>query len=91
MTDPVVDFSDAPEPTPVEAPRRRGRPRSPETIERDARVFAALTTGPLTKEQLVAELGMRPQLVYLSLWRLKREGRVDRAADGTARHTWQTL
>lgn len=91
MTDPIVDFSDVPEAAPTETPRRRGRPRAPETIERDARVLAALTDGPMTKEQLVESLQLRAELVYLSLWRLKRQRRVDRTSDGTTRHTWHTV
>lgn len=89
-----MNFSDGDEPTSTEqppAPRRRGRPRSQETIERDARVLKALDQGPLTKEQLVDELGLAPQLVYLSLWRLKRDQRVERASDGAARHTWNLV
>lgn len=88
-----MNFSDgadaAPEPAP--APRRRGRPRSQLTIERDARVLAALGAGPRTKEQLVEELGLAPQLVYLSLWRLKRDQRVERKSDGVSRHEWSVV
>jgi hypothetical protein len=95
LTDPVMDFSDGPD-TPVaeapEAPRRRGRPRSQETLERDGQVLTALRDGgPKTKEQLVEELVMKPQLVYLSLWRLKRDKSVERTSDGTARHTWRVV
>lgn len=93
MTDPVMDFSDAPQASEVPSePRRRGRPRSPQTIERDSRVLAALRDGgPRTKEQLVAELGLQPQHVYLSLWRLRRENRVSRAATGVERHIWHVV
>jgi predicted Rossmann fold nucleotide-binding protein DprA/Smf involved in DNA uptake len=89
-----MDFSDGPG-TPGDeapsAPRRRGRPRSQETIARDAQVLKALGEGPKTKEQLVDELGLAPQLVYLSLWRLKRDQRVEKTSDGVARHTWSVV
>jgi len=95
LTDPVMDFSDAPqtiEPPPPVAPRRRGRPRSPLTIERDDRVLTALRDGgPRTKEQLAEELRLQPQLVYLSLWRLRRTNRVTRATSGAERHIWHVV
>jgi hypothetical protein len=94
LTEPIMNFSDDADAAPAEAPpapRRRGRPRSQETIERDARVLGALAAGPLTKEQLVEQLGLAPQLVYLSLWRLKRDQRVERTSDGVARHTWHAV
>lgn len=84
-----MDFTGDPAP----APRRRGRPRSPETIERDDRVFAQLRdAGPQSKEQLVEALGnLKPTHVYLSLWRLAKENRVERASDGATRHVWQVV
>lgn len=89
-----MDFSDGPNAPSAEvpsAPRRRGRPRSQETLVRDAQVLKALGEGPRTKEQLVDELGIAPQLVYLSLWRLKRDQRVEKTSDGVARHTWSVV
>lgn len=87
MTDPIVDFSDRPT---HDAPRRRGRPRSPDTIDRDRRVVNVLTSrGAQTKDQLVAEIGLKPSLVYLALWRLKREGRVERTSGGGERYVWR--
>ena len=94
---PIVDFSDAPSDPPVaseapEAPRRRGRPRSPQTIERDERVLKALhASGQLTKEQLVSELQLEPNMVYLSLWRLRRAGRVVRESTTSERHVWRLV
>lgn len=91
MTEPIMSFSDAPNDEP-EPPRRRGRPRSPETIRRDELVLNALReVGPQTKEQLVAKLDLRPQLVYLSLWRLRRQGQVERTSAGADRHTWSAI
>lgn len=94
LTEPVMNFSDgadAAQPASPTASRRRGRPRSQETIERDARVLTALGAGSRTKEQLVEELALAPQLVYLSLWRLKRDQKVERTSDGVARHTWTVV
>lgn len=76
------------EPTPEES-TRRGRPRSQETLSRDESVVAALQTGSRTKEQLADELGIGPNLVYLSLWRLRRAGRVEKITDGDVRHSWR--
>lgn len=90
MTDPIVDFSDVPEPETGEVARRRGRPRSQETIQRDAEVLKALQDGgPQTKEQLVEAMRLKPSLVYLALWRLKRTGQVERTSDGANRYVWQ--
>lgn len=91
LTDPIMDFSDAPNQTPpAAAPRRRGRPRSPETIERDAQVLTVLREqGPQTREQLVERFQVKPSLVYLALWRLRRTGEVERTSDESARYVWR--
>lgn len=93
MTDPIVDFSDVSQPQQsTSAPRRRGRPRSPDTVERDHRVLTALQNdGPHTKEQLVEKIGLTPSLIYLALWRLKREGRVERTSREGVRYVWQVI
>lgn len=58
---------------------RRGRPRDPGVIERDERVLGALSsTEAKTKSQIAGELGLEPSVVYLSLWRLHKAGRVER-------------
>lgn len=68
------------EPTEAEGNSRRGRPRDPSVQQRDERVFEALGSGePKTKSQLSEELSLSPNTVYLSLWRLHREGRVARS------------
>lgn len=93
MTEPIMDFSDAPnEVPPPAAPRRRGRPRSPETIQRDADVLAVLRErGPQTREQLVERFDVKPSLVYLALWRLRRAGQVERTSDEAARYVWRVV
>lgn len=67
----------APE-TPTEAPTdgRKGRPRPPETVERDQKVFDALAGGGMSREAIANALEMDRNAVYLSLWRLKRDERV---------------
>lgn len=58
---------------------RRGRPRPPETLERDGQVLQLLERmGPLTRNDLAEALGIAPQLAYLALSRLAREGKVKR-------------
>lgn len=86
MTEPIKDFS-----ADVEPARRRGRPRSPETVDRDERVLAILRTGDATREQLVEELKLKPSLVYLALWRLRRAGLVERTSDASTRHVWRLV
>jgi site-specific DNA-cytosine methylase len=55
----------------------KGRPRPNETVERDDKVYAALATQGLTRAAIAASTGLSPNLVYLSLWRLKRDLRVE--------------
>jgi predicted Rossmann fold nucleotide-binding protein DprA/Smf involved in DNA uptake len=58
---------------------RRGRPRDQSVIERDQRVLEALQPGESkTKSQIAADLGLEPNTVYLSLWRLHKNGQVER-------------
>ena len=67
-------------------PTQKGRPRPSETLERDEQVYGALTE-PKSRETLAAELSMEPKLVYLSLYRLRRDGRVvGTRTDGA--HKW---
>lgn len=55
----------------------RGRPRPPETIERDRRILALLNeNGALTRNDLAELLGEEKVKVYLSLTRLRNDGRV---------------
>jgi hypothetical protein len=89
LTEPIMEFSDDPAHAAPTASTRRGRPRSQETIQRDELVLKKLAEGPRTKEQLVQELGLKDTHVYLSLWRLRRDGHVERAADEDSRHLWR--
>lgn len=77
MTEPVA---------PEDTTTRQGRPRPSDTIERDEQVFNVLTE-PKSRETIAAELNMAPKLVYLSLYRLRKTGRVNRErVDGA--HKW---
>jgi predicted Rossmann fold nucleotide-binding protein DprA/Smf involved in DNA uptake len=67
---------------------RRGRPRSPEVVERDDAVYAVLTAGPATREQVAEAVGITPSAAYLSLWRLKRDEKIKRV-EGNGRQ-WAT-
>jgi site-specific DNA-cytosine methylase len=67
----------------------RGRPRPTATIERDEQVFAALETAQ-TKDELAVTTGLEAKQVYLSLWRLARDGRVAKAREAGA-HRWSRV
>jgi predicted HTH transcriptional regulator len=55
----------------------RGRPRPEATIERDKQVFAYLSeNGAKTRKELVEGTGIAGNEVYLSLYRLKRDGAI---------------
>ena len=62
----------------LDAPARlgRGRPRPQETLDRDEKVFVAIIE-PKTRREIAAETGIDVKLVYLSLCRLRRAGRID--------------
>lgn len=68
----------------------KGRPRPQETVERDQRVFDALAMQGLSREAISTAVQVKPNLVYLSLWRLKRDSRVERVRhDGN--WVWQRV
>lgn len=64
--------------TEPEAPaEKRGRPRPEATIERDKKVLEHLrTTGPQDRAAIAAGLEMEGKEVYLSLYRLNRDGEI---------------
>lgn len=70
----------------AEDTRRRGRPRPQETLERDDRALASLREGAKTTEELAAALGVEKSIAYLSVYRLKRDGRIVPATEG--RNKW---
>lgn len=70
--------------------RGRGRPRVPEVVARDEAVYQALTPTPASVAQLAESTGNTKNATYLSLWRLRNQGRVALARDGSAR-TWSVV
>jgi hypothetical protein len=88
------DMTDAVEAQPTVAPdegSRRGRPRPDETLKRDERVLAAIGESGSTRDEIATALGdIPPQLVYLSLHRLRAASKVERARDG-GKHTWKRV
>lgn len=73
---------------------RRGRPRSQETLARDEQVLKLLSDGqPRSRRQIADEIGVEEQsIVYLSLYRLRRDGRIQRVSDSNgARFAWTTV
>lgn len=76
---------------------KRGRPRPAATIDRDQRVLSAIQTNGSTRDELLTTLNegvddesakMTTSQVYLSLYRLRKDGLVDRVRDGGA-HRWR--
>lgn len=65
-----------------------GRPRPQSTLDQDARVVEYLAAeenaGGKTKDELAAALELPANKVYLSLWRLKRDGAVHKTSAGGA-------
>lgn len=96
MSEPAGEPTEA---TEVEATEkvdgRKGRPRPAETVERDEVVFSYLdglrnedgTRGSKTRAELVTELASPANVVYLSLYRLSRAGRIVRGKVGGG-HNW---
>lgn len=69
---------------------RRGRPRPESVVSRDDQVLAAVTKDGLSREALAEATGLDPTRVYQSLWRLRRDGKVERVRDGRE-HTWRLV
>ena len=69
----------------------RGRPRPEEAIQRDAMIRACLADlGPLTRNQLRDATGLTGTIVYLSLSRLRREGKVKLCQGTAGNRVWST-
>ena len=68
--------------------KSKGRPRSDETLARDEKAFEALAGDGKTKEELAEAMGVTPNFAYLSLWRLNRDGKIQKVRkDG--KFVWQ--
>lgn len=80
------------EPVVTDKPKAgRGRPRSADVQERDERVYDAVAVGGgLTRAQLEEDLGLTGNDAYMSLFRLRTTGRVERRRTDGA-HKWYTV
>ena len=78
-------IADVPAPTEGES-RGRGRPKDPFVQARDNRVLEAITasgeTG-LTTASLAEQLDITKNEAYISVWRLKHDGKVAKVLNGT--------
>jgi len=71
---------------------KRGRPRSAETIERDNVILGAIPadgTG-VTRKQIAETAGVDESKVYLSLYRLQRDGQATRVRENGV-HAWKRV
>lgn len=89
---PVTEAAVAPA-TDAEAPAAtsaaRGRPRPAETKERDEKVYLAVANSErkVTREEVAEGVGIKGSEAYLSLYRLHRDGRVERTREN-GKHVW---
>jgi hypothetical protein len=71
---------------------RRGRPRPEETIRRDEQALEVIRAqgGTTTRNRLKDALGDNVKLsqAYLTLWRLRAQGKLERVREGTE-HVWK--
>jgi hypothetical protein len=68
----------------------RGRPRPEGTKQRDKSMLKLLRSGPLTRNQLRDATGLTGTIVYLSLSRLRREGKVKLCQGTAGNRVWST-
>lgn len=72
----------------VETKPPRGRPRPQEAIQRDEQILSLLKDGSKTRNELCELTGMDTSLMYLSLSRLRRQGRVKLAEGSPGKRQW---
>lgn len=93
---PTPEPQPTPEPSPTseDTTRQRkgpGRPRVPEVVERDEAIFTQLRDGgPAQVRDLADATNYDRNKTYLSLWRLRKEGRVEYARHG-AKRLWSVV
>lgn len=74
-----------------EEKRGRGRPRPPFTMTRDEEVFNYLAErGPAGRASVARDFGVNVNIIYLSLGRLRKQGRVAKVRQG-AYHLWKAV
>lgn len=66
-----------------------GTHRPQHVIERDSAVAVRLLSGPTPLRALADELGLTQASAYRSLWRLRKQGLVDKSRDGSRTPVWQ--
>jgi site-specific DNA-cytosine methylase len=73
-------------------PARRGRPRPDDVIKRDEQIFNALTDEGMTRPEVAAAVpDVEESLIYISLYRLRRDGRADRVHVAGRGHVWKRV
>lgn len=69
--------------------KRRGRPRSQETIDRDAAILELLrTAGPLSRREISTRLDIVYSQTYLALERLRNARRVKPCGGSSRAMVW---
>lgn len=69
--------------------KRRGRPRTQETKDRDEAIIALLKSeGPLPRRKISEQLGINWSQTYLALERLKNNGRVKTCGGSSRAMVW---
>jgi predicted transcriptional regulator len=74
----------------------RGRPRPQETIARDEKVLELIAAeGELSRAAIAEKLGITPNLAYMSIFRLKRAGLIERTSvegeGGARQNVWRKV
>lgn len=71
---------------------KAGRTRPNDVIDRDESVFKSLyDNGPATRAQLAERLKLDGKAVYLSLFRLRKSGRITRQSGDDRTQVWQVV
>lgn len=76
----------------VEGPKRKYTYHPKPVVEaRDAKVYEAIDgAGPISRNELVEELGLPASEVYLSIYRLRKSGAIERVSIGATYPGWQS-
>lgn len=74
----------------TQAYRGRGRPRPVEAIERDSQILSLLSEQPMTRNELCELTGLHTSIVYLSLSRLRLQGKTKLCQGRAGDRLWTT-
>lgn len=66
-----------------------GTHRPQHVIDRDSAVAVRLLQGPTALRTLAEELGLSNASAYRAVWRLRKQGLVNKSRDGSRTPTWQ--